>query len=66
VRDTTGAGDVVHGAFVVAVLEGCGAVRALRLANAAAAMNCRALGAQGGLPTRAELDAFLRSAKTRG
>ena len=65
VKDTTGAGDVFHGAFVVAVLEGAGPERALRLANAAAAMNCRALGAQGGLPTRAELDAFLASARTR-
>jgi hypothetical protein len=27
-------------------------------------MNCRALGAQGGLPTRAELDAFLATAAT--
>jgi sulfofructose kinase len=65
VRDTTGAGDVFHGAFVAAVLEGAEAPRALRLANAAAAMNCRALGAQGGLPTRAELDAFLASAASR-
>jgi sugar/nucleoside kinase (ribokinase family) len=32
----------------------------LRAANAAAAISCRALGAQGGLPTRAELAAFLR------
>jgi len=65
VRDTTGAGDVFHGAFVLAALEGADAARALRVANAAAAMNCRALGAQGGLPTRAELDAFLASARTR-
>jgi sulfofructose kinase len=65
VRDTTGAGDVFHGAFIVAVLEGAGAAQALRIANGAAAMNCRALGAQGGLPTRAELDAFLASAATR-
>ena len=65
VRDTTGAGDVFHGAFVVAVLEGADAARALRVANAAAAMNCRALGAQGGLPTRPELDDFLATAATR-
>lgn len=65
VRDTTGAGDVFHGAFIVAVLGGAGPERALRIANAAAAMNCRALGAQGGLPTPAELEAFLATAKTR-
>lgn len=65
VRDTTGAGDVFHGAFLVAVLERADPVRALRFANAAAAMNCRALGAQGGLPTRPELDAFVAQARTR-
>jgi sulfofructose kinase len=64
-RDTTGAGDVFHAAFLVAALEGFGVARTLRFANAAAAMNCRALGAQGGLPDRAEVDAFLVSAETR-
>jgi sulfofructose kinase len=65
VRDTTGAGDVFHGAFIAAALGGAGASEALRFANGAAAMNCRALGAQGGLPTRAELDAFLATAQPR-
>jgi len=58
--DTTGAGDAFHGAFIWGVLQGWGAESVLRAANAAAAMSCRASGAQGGLPTRAELDAFLR------
>ena len=58
-RDTTGAGDVFHAAFVAGLLEGLDAPRTLRMANAAAAMNCRALGAQGGLPTRSELAEFL-------
>jgi sulfofructose kinase len=60
-RDTTGAGDVFHAAFVWGLLEGLAAEACLRVANAAAAMSCRALGAQGGLPTRAELEAFLRA-----
>jgi sulfofructose kinase len=60
VRDTTGAGDVFHAAFIWGLLEGLGAVEILRAASAAAAMSCRALGAQSGLPTRAELLAFLR------
>jgi sulfofructose kinase len=64
-RDTTGAGDVFHAAFGWAVLEGLGPVAALRAANAAAAMSCRALGAQGGLPTRAELEAFLAGGPAR-
>lgn len=58
-RDTTGAGDAFHAAFAWSVLEGFGPVRTLRVANAAAALNCLALGAQGGLPTRGELEAFL-------
>jgi sugar/nucleoside kinase (ribokinase family) len=59
-RDTTGAGDVFHAAFVLGLLEGMACEPILRTANAAAAMSCRALGAQGGLPTRSELEAFLR------
>lgn len=59
-RDTTGAGDVFHAAFVWGLLEGLAPEPLLRAANAAAALGCRALGAQGGLPTRAELAAFLR------
>lgn len=59
VRDTTGAGDVFHGAFVWALLDGLDAESSLRAANAAAAMNCRAFGAQGGLATRETLQAFM-------
>ena len=62
-RDTIGAGDVFHGAFAWGLLEGWGAARVLRAANAAAAMNCRFPGAQGGLPDRAELEAFLRGGR---
>jgi sugar/nucleoside kinase (ribokinase family) len=62
-HDTTGAGDAFHGAFVWAVLRGWGAEAVLRTANAAAAMNCRAFGAQAGLPTRAELEAFLERSR---
>lgn len=59
-RDTTGAGDVFHAAFAWGLLEGLAPNALLRAANAAAALSCRSLGAQGGLPTRAELAAFLR------
>lgn len=59
-RDTTGAGDVFHAAFAWGVLEGLDGESLLRTANATAALSCRGLGAQGGLPTRAEVDAFLR------
>jgi sugar/nucleoside kinase (ribokinase family) len=59
-RDTTGAGDVFHAAFAWGLLEGLADERLLRAANAAAALACRGLGAQGDLPTRRELEAFLR------
>jgi sulfofructose kinase len=59
VVDTTGAGDVFHGAFAWGLLEGLGAAALLRAANAAAAWACTGLGAQGALPDAAELRAFL-------
>ena len=65
VVDTTGAGDAFRGGFISAwVEEGRGGRRPdvrklLEAANAVAALNCLALGAQGGLPTRAELNAFV-------
>jgi sugar/nucleoside kinase (ribokinase family) len=57
--DTTGAGDAFRGGFIWALSNRKGPVAALRAANAAAAMNCRALGAQGGLPNRGALEAFI-------
>jgi sulfofructose kinase len=64
-RDTTGAGDVFHAAFAFGLLQGWGRQRVLRAANAAAALSCRAIGAQGGLPNRAELEAFLAAEAAR-
>jgi sulfofructose kinase len=64
-KDTIGAGDAFHGAFAWGLLEGWDAPRVLRAANAAAAMNCRFPGAQGGIPDRAELEAFLRSGRSQ-
>ncbi len=61
VRDTTGAGDVFHAGFVWGLLQGYEAEQVLQTANALAAMSCRAVGAQGGLATEAELSAFLRA-----
>ena len=57
--DTTGAGDVFHAGFAWALLGGAGAEDALRTAGAAAAMACRSIGAQAGLPTADALAAFL-------
>jgi sulfofructose kinase len=47
--DTTGAGDVFHGAFCYAVLEGMPMRHALDFSNAMAALNCTSPGARGGI-----------------
>jgi len=60
VIDTTGAGDVFHGAFIYAHLAGMSLADRLTFGNAAAAMKCCHLGARGGLPTAEEVMAFLR------
>jgi len=60
VVDTTGAGDVFRGGFIAGLIEGQPIDRALRTANAAAAISCTRLGALNGVPTRAEVDALLR------
>ena len=59
VVSTLGAGDVFHGAFLAAMVEGRSLPDALRWANAAAALSCRALDGRGAIPDRAELEAFL-------
>ena len=58
-RDTTGAGDAFHAGFLYGLLQNEDIETALRMAHAVAALKCRALGARAGLPTRAELLAFL-------
>jgi len=56
--DSTGAGDAFRGAFAAACLGmPDGDIEdVLSYANAVAALNCRALGSRGGLPTPAEVD----------
>jgi sugar/nucleoside kinase (ribokinase family) len=58
VVDTTGAGDVFHGAFLYARARGQEVREALRLAAATAALKCGALGGRVGIPTLAEALAF--------
>lgn len=59
--DSTGAGDAFRGAFAAACLRAPdGEIEdALSYANAVAALNCRALGGRGGLPTADEVDQLL-------
>ena len=59
VLDTTGAGDVFQGVFLVGLLSQWEPARILKQASAAAAMKCRHLGGQNGIPTMKELQNFL-------
>jgi len=63
--DTTGAGDVFHGAFCYAVLQGMEMPEALEFSNAMAALNCTALGARGGIRGLAEVRALMARGERR-
>ena len=63
--DTTGAGDIFHGAFCYAVLQRMPMREALDFCNAMAALNCTALGARGGIRSRAEALALMGKAERR-
>jgi sulfofructose kinase len=60
--DTTGAGDAFHGGLLYGILTGEDVETSLKLANAAAALKCRELGARTSLPRRNELTEFLSKA----
>jgi len=66
VVDTTAAGDAFVGAFTVALNEGLPIRPAAAWANAAGALAVTRAGAQPSLPTRAELDLFLRKIINKG
>jgi sugar/nucleoside kinase (ribokinase family) len=60
--DTTGAGDVFHGAFCYSVLNGMSLPDALDFSNAMAALNCTAIGARGGIRDAQAARDLMRSA----
>jgi sugar/nucleoside kinase (ribokinase family) len=62
VVSTLGAGDVFHGAMLAGLLGGRPLPEALRLANLAAALSCRALDARSAIPRSVELEAALAGA----
>ena len=63
--DTTGAGDVFHGAFCYSVLEGMPISEALDFSNAMAALNCTAIGARGGIKSQREVRQLMSRAERR-
>jgi sugar/nucleoside kinase (ribokinase family) len=56
---TLGAGDVFHGALLAFLVRGAGLEEALRAANAAASLSCRALDGRSAIPSLDELKGFL-------
>ncbi|MEM2958109.1 MAG: carbohydrate kinase family protein [Candidatus Jordarchaeaceae archaeon] len=64
VKDTTGAGDAFHGAFLYGLLKGWTLERTAEFANAVAAIKCQHFGARSGLPTESEVEKFLKTAQT--
>jgi sulfofructose kinase len=58
--DTTGAGDIFHGAFLYALVQGWPLQAILEFSCAAAALNCQAPGARGGIAPLAKINDLRR------
>jgi sulfofructose kinase len=59
--DTTGCGDVFHGAYAAALAQGLPLVERIRFASAAAALKTMRHGGQAGIPSRASVQRFLKT-----
>lgn len=61
---TLGAGDVFHGALVATQVWNKPIEEAVTIANTVAGLSCRGLDGQSGIPTKAELAAYLAGARS--
>lgn len=59
--DTTGAGDVYHGAYIYGLLKQWKMPECMRFASAAAALKCQKIGAQSGIPDLNAIDELMKS-----
>jgi sulfofructose kinase len=62
VVDTTGCGDVFHGAYAASIARGEGVDQAIRIATAAAGLKASQPGGRAGIPDRATVERFLAEA----
>lgn len=60
-QDTTGCGDVFHGAYALTIAEGMAPLQAARFASAAAALKAKNGNGWDGMPRRADVDLLARS-----
>jgi sugar/nucleoside kinase (ribokinase family) len=66
VVDTTGCGDVFHGVYAACLSRGMTMAERVRFASAAAAIKATRVGGQEGIPSCAEVEAFLKSCERVG
>jgi sugar/nucleoside kinase (ribokinase family) len=64
--DTTGAGDVFHGAFIYGLLQRWILEEVIRFSHAVAAMKCMHIGARRGIPKLGEVREFLSAHRSHG
>ena len=60
VVDTTGAGDVFHGAYIVGMMQGWSPRECALFSSAVAAIKCTSLGGRAGIPTFGQTMSFLK------
>jgi sulfofructose kinase len=58
--DTTGAGDVYHGAYIYGLLQGWGMQKCMHFSSVASAIKCTRIGARRGIPALEEIKEFMR------
>jgi sulfofructose kinase len=63
--DTTGCGDVYHGAYAAALIWGYDVPERMRFASAAAALKATQPGGRRGIPNRQQVEAFLQTGHER-
>ena len=66
VVDTTGAGDVFHGAYIVGLLRGWDLRRVALFSTAVSALKCTKLGGRAGIPTFDQTISFLKERGVEG
>ena len=59
--DTTGCGDVFHGAFIFGLLQDWDLNKTVRFASATAALKCREIGGRMAIPVLSDVEKFLES-----